>query len=214
MKNILLPLAGVCVCSGAYAGDWYIGFGAGAVRSLDAGDNIAANHTALAQYGITNYTSSDRTGTALSLLGGYRFGRWLGAEINYTDLGVFDLHGFAGPNHTLPVGGERDGISLLSLDAMVAVPLGSTFAIYGKAGPALAMVDQASCVSGILFCDSSSDSGGATHAAVGVRFTPETLIGELRLDYSRYMDVDAGTNQFTGGDFNVWQVQYVYHFGE
>lgn len=212
MKKILLTLAAMCACSGAYAGNWYIGFGAGGSRSVDAGDNLAANRTSLAQYGITQFTSSDRTAAVLSLIGGYRFTRWLGAEINYTDFGAFDARGFAGPNHTLPVGRERDLISLLSINALVALPIGHAFAVYAKAGPALANIDQTTCVSDIRFCDSSSDTTGAMHGAVGIRLTPESLIGEIRLDYSRFIDVNAGNNHFTGGDFNVWQVQYVYDF--
>lgn len=214
MKKNLLMIAAMCVCSGAYAGNWYVGFGAGAARSLDAGDNIAAGRTGLNEYGITNFTNSDRTASVLSLLGGYRFNRFLGLEADYTDFGVFSVRGFAGPNHTLPVGRERNGISLLSMNAVVTAPMGSWFGVYAKAGAALANVDRTVCVSGLIFCDSSSDTGGATRGAVGVRFSPPSLIGEIRLDYSRYMDVDAATNQFTGGDFDVWQVQYVYDFDD
>jgi len=213
-KMLLMMIAALCACPSAYADNWYIGFGAGGSRSVDAGNNIADGHTNLRQYGVTNFTSSDRTDTVLSVFGGYHFNHFLGAELDYTDLGTYDARGFAGPNFTLPTGRERDEINVLSLEAVLTAPIGDAFAVYGKIGPALANVDESTCVSSVRFCDTSSDTTGAMHGSVGVRLTPASLIGEIRLEYSRFHDVNAGSKQFTGGDFNVWQVQYVYDFGE
>jgi opacity protein-like surface antigen len=218
MKNILTMTALLCIAAGAradgwYDNGWYIGFGLGGVRTADASENIDAHHTALARYGINDITSHDTTSSATSLLGGYRFNKFLAAELAYTDLGDYDMRGFSGPAQTLPAGRERDRVSALSLSAVATAPIGDVFAIYGKIGPVLATVEERTCVSNLFFCDSSSDTNDAWLGGVGLRLTPPTLIGEIRLEYNRYGDIRDGS-EFTAGDFNLWQVEYVYSFSE
>jgi hypothetical protein len=212
MNKIVAITAALLTYHTAYAGNWYVGAGLGTARAKDASENAAANSSTLSQYGITDITSHDDNAGALSIFGGYRFNDHLAAELAYTYLGSYYLHGFSGPGHTLPAGREENRVDAFSLAAVATAPVNNTFSLYGKLGPTLATNEERTCISNIWWCDSSSDVRTGTVFGVGAAVTFPRLIGKLRLEVDRYNNVGDSQSEFTAGRFTLLQLQYVYHF--
>jgi hypothetical protein len=212
MKKILAMIAAVFAWQTGYAGNWYVGLGLGAARANDASENIAAGNSTLAQYGIGNITSYDDRSGALSLLGGYRFSEHVAADLAYTYLGSYDLHGFTAPGRTPPAGREENHIDALSLAAVFTAPVNDSLSLYAKLGPTLAMNEERTCVSNIRWCDSTSDTKNGLIFGVGGSVTFPRLIGELRLEVDRFSHAGDTHNEFTAGRLSLLQIQYVYSF--
>lgn len=214
MKKFLVMMAALFACQTGYAGNWYVGAGLGLAHTNDASKNIAADNSTLAQYGISDITSYDDRSGALSFLGGYRFNEHVAAEVAYTYLGTYDMHGFTAPGRTPPTGRERNQVDALSLAAVLTAPLNGSFSLYGKLGPTLAMNEERTCVSNIRWCDSTSDTKNGLIFGAGASVTFPRLIGELRLEVDRFTHVGDTHNEFTAGRFSLLQIQYVYSFSE
>jgi hypothetical protein len=212
MNRILLMVAALLVCQTGHAGDWYVGGGLGMARAKDASENAAANSSTLAQYGISDITSHDDSSGTLSIFGGYQINKYLAAELAYTYLGTYDMHGFTAPAPTLPAGREQNRADAFSLAAVFSAPLGKTFSLYGKLGPTLTTNEQRTCISNVWWCDSSSDVRSGLLFGVGGTIHFPRLIGHLRLEADRFNNVGDSQNEFTAGRFNVLQLQYVYTF--
>ena len=212
MNKFVVITAALLTCHTAYAGDWYIGAGLGTARAKDASANAAANGSTLSQYGITDITSHDDNAGALSIFGGYRFTDHVAAELAYSYLGSYYLHGFSGPGHTLPAGREENRVDAFSLAAVGTAPLNDTFSLYGKLGPTLATNEERTCISNVWWCDSSSDVRVGAVFGVGGAVSFPGLIGELRLEVDRYNHVGESQSEFTAGRFTMVQLQYVYTF--
>lgn len=214
MKRITVMMAALCACQTGMAGNWYVGAGLGAAHANDASQNVAAGNSTLAQYGIGEITSYDDHSGALSLLGGYRFNTYVAAELAYTYLGGYDLHGFTAPGRTPPAGREENQVDALSLAAVLTAPVNDSFSLYAKLGPTLATNAERTCVSNIRWCDSTSDVKNGSIFGVGGSITFPRLIGALRLEVDRYNQVGDTHNEFTAGRFSLVQIQYVYSFSK
>jgi hypothetical protein len=212
MNRILIIVAALFACQTGYAGNWYVGAGLGMAHAKDASENAAANSSTLARYGITDITSHDDNSGTLSIFGGYRFSTHLAAELAYTYLGTYDMHGFTAPAPTLPAGREENRADAFSLAAVFTAPLDKSFSLYGKLGPTLTTNEQRTCISNVWWCDSSSDVKAGLLFGVGGALSFPRLIGHLRLEIDRFNHVGDSQNEFTAGRFTLVQLQYVYAF--
>ena len=212
MYKILVIMAGLLASQQVFASNWYVGAGLGVGHAKDASNNAASGNSTVAQYGISNITSiNDNSGT-LSIFGGYHFNKQLAAELAYSYLGNYDMHGFTGPGHTLPAGSEEDRADAISLAAVLTLPIDSSFSIYGKLGPTLTTNEQTTCISNVWWCDSSSHVKTGMMLGVGASVSLPRLIGKLRLEVDSFNHVGDNSSEFTSGRFTQLQLQYVYFF--
>ena len=212
MKKIIVAMAALFACQAGHAGNWYFGAGLGPAHAKDASENVAAGNSTLAQYGINNITSYEDNSGSLSILGGYRFTEHVAAELAYTYLGTYNMHGFTAPGRTPPSGREQNRADALSLAAVLTAPLADSFSLYGKLGPTIATNEVTTCVSDVRWCDSSSDVKIGSMVGVGASFTFPRLIGEIRIEADSFNHVGNANNEFTAGRFPLLQMQYVYSF--
>ena len=212
MKKIMVMMTALFACQATHAGNWFVGGGLGLARAKDASENAAANTSTLARYGITDITAHDDNSGALSIFGGYRFSRHLAAEIAYTYLGSYSMHGFTPPAPTLPAGREENRADAISLAAVFTAPIDNSFSLYGKLGPTLTTNEERTCISNIWWCDSTSDVKTGLVFGVGGSVSFPGLIGRLRLEADRFSHVGDSQNEYTAGRFTLLQLQYVYEF--
>lgn len=212
MYKILVIMAALLASQQVLANNWYVGAGLGVGHAKDASNNAASGNSTVAQYGISNITSiNDNSGT-LSIFGGYRFNKQLAAELAYSYLGYYDMHGFTGPGNTLPAGSEENRADAISLAAVLTVPIGSSLSLYGKLGPTLTTNEQTTCISNVWWCDNSSDVKTGMMIGAGASVSLPRLIGNLRLEIDSFNHVGNGGSEFTSGRFTQLQLQYVYSF--
>ena len=108
---------------------WYAGASAGRSAATVDDDRIRAG---LLGQGLGTASIDDRDhNTGYKLFGGYQFGRNLGLEMGYFDLGHF---GYTA--HTVPPGTLDGDIKLrgLNLDLVGTLPLGEKLSVLGRAG--------------------------------------------------------------------------------
>jgi OOP family OmpA-OmpF porin len=114
-------LCGLVAASQASAQGFYIGGSVG--QSSFDDDNVIPDL-------ITSGTVDDKD-TGFKIFGGYQFNRNFGVELAWVDLGEASYSGtFLG----LPVTGGTVKTSGLNISAVGTFPLGSGFALFGKAG--------------------------------------------------------------------------------
>ena len=212
MKMIMVLMAVLFACQTGHADSWFVGAGLGSARAKDASKNAAANSSTLARYGINDITAHDDNSGSLSIFGGYRFSRHVAAELAYTYLGSYSMHGFTSPAPTLPAGREENRVDALSLAAVFTAPINNTFSLYGKLGPTLTVNEERTCISNIWWCDSTSDVKTGLVIGLGGSVSFPGLIGELRLEADRFNHVGDSYNEYTAGTFTQLQLQYVYAF--
>ncbi len=212
MKKILVAAVAFFVCQTGYADEWYVGAGAGLGYANDASNNVASGNSALAQFGVGEITSYNNRSGTLSFLGGYRFNKYVAAEVDYTFLGIYDMHGYTGPGRTPPSGREKNQAEALALAAVLTAPVSDTFSLYGKFGPTLTTNEERTCVSNIRRCDSNTDIRNGLVFGIGGSITPPRLLGAIRVELDRFNHVGDTQNEYTAGRFSLLQVQYVYTF--
>ncbi len=212
MNKILVLVATLLICQTGHAGQWYVGAGLGTAHAKDASENAATGGSTLTQYGITDITSHDDNSGSLAIFGGYQFNPYLAAEIGYTYLGTYEMHGFTAPAPTLPAGREQNRADAFSLAAVVGTPIDKTFSVYAKLGPTITTNEQSTCISNTWWCDGSSDVKAGLLFGVGADLRPSRLLGYLRVEVDRFNNVGDSQNEFSAGRFNVLQLQYVYSF--
>jgi OOP family OmpA-OmpF porin len=133
---------------------WYIG-GAYGLTSIDAGS-----------LGTVTIDDGD---SGFKLYGGFQFNKFLGAEVGYVDFGSFPAT--AGSSGNLSA-------TAFTLAAVGTLPLGESFALYGKAG--LWMWEQDSSIATTANAD-----GSDLFIGVGARFNLNKNWG-LTLDVEQY----------------------------
>jgi len=153
---VILPASFFAFTTPAAAQDagWYIG-GAYGMTSIDAG-------------GLGTVTIDDGD-SGFKLYGGFQFNKFLGAEVGYVDFGSFPAT--AGSSGNLSA-------TAYTLAAVGTLPLGESFALYGKAG--VWMWKQDSTIAGTANTDGSDLFIGA-----GARFNLNKNWG-LTLDVEQY----------------------------
>lgn len=167
---ILSSFAGMSTAQAAEpVGGWYLGASAGVATT---NGNTSAG----------GMTMTDKTDTALSLRGGYRFNANWAVEGGYADLGKSKYRQAGSPDGTIKT-------SVWHVDAVGILPLADKFAIFGKLGVAQMNYD-----------DTGSKTNKTTpHLGLGASYslTPAVV---LRAEYDDY-----GKAKFTGSDLRSSQ---------
>lgn len=132
-----------------------------------AGGSVGQSSTSL-----DNVTLSKKSDTAFSLLGGYKISQTLGVEAEYVNLGKVST-----------ATGSAD-ISAIAAAAVVAIPIYTDFAFYGKLGFARTSFGYAT----------SGTSASRTTATFGLggQFKIDPSLG-VRVGWDRYAVGDAVT---------------------
>lgn len=162
---VLLPAFFFVVGTPAVAQDagWYIG-GAYGTTSLDVDTS-----------GLPG-VSIDDGDSGFKLYGGFQFNKFLGAEVGYVDFGKFPVS--AGSTGDL-------SLTAFTLAAVGTLPLGESFALYGKAG--LWMWESESSIPNTAGTDDAD-----VFIGVGARFNFNKNFG-LTLDVEQYEASDSIT---------------------
>lgn len=171
--TLALILSGFAGMSAAHAaepvGGWYFGGSVGAATTTDTFNGVG-----------TSLTQTDKTDTALSLRGGYRFNANWAAEGGYADLGKSKYQQAGYPENTMKT-------ALWHIDAVGTVPLNDKFSVFGKLGVAQITYD----VNG----DKNHKSTLHLGAGASYALTPAVV---LRAEYDDY-----GKARFTDGSASL-----------
>ncbi len=187
---------------------WYAGANVG--RSAATIDDTRISAGLLGQ-GLGTASIDDRDhNTGYKLFGGYQFGRNLGLEAGYFDLGHF---GYTA--HTVPPGTLDGDMKLrgLNLDLVGTLPLGERLSVLGRVGVTSARASDSFSATGAAHVpySSANPSERATNWKAGIglayNFTPALA---MRLEAERYRVNDAVGNR---GHVDMMSVGLVYRFG-
>jgi len=180
-------LCGLVAASQASAQGFYIG---GSVGQSSFDDDNAVPGL------ITSGTVDDKD-TGFKIYGGYQFNRNFGLELAWVDLGKASYSGtFLG----LPVTGGTVKASGLNISAVGTLPLGSGFALFGKAG-LFAWESEANDVTGGVPFSGKEDG---TDLSIGVGASYDfTKNFAIRAEWERFKAV---------GDIDLLSVGIVYKF--
>lgn len=182
----VLVLSGLVAASQASAQGFYIG---GSVGKSDFDDN---NTTGL----ITSGTV-DGKDTGFKIFGGYQFNQNFGVELAYVDLGQASYSGFFG---AVPVTGGTVKTSGLNISAVGTLPLGSGFALFGKAGLFTWEAKANDTTGGLPF--SATDDGVDLSLGIGASY-----------DFTKNFAIRAEWERFKAvGDINLLSLGIVYKF--
>ncbi len=142
----------------------------------------------------------DDEDSGFRVFGGYRFGRVLGLEISYSDLGAVGFDGMSDGSQALNDGYSAGPVTanvetqLLSVSLTAGVPLGRIVSIYGKAGMHVFAADGSLTESFGEFdlddFDLAESGTGAVYGA-GVEVRPAPKFG-LRLEWEVAQDAAVG----------------------
>lgn len=176
---------------------WYAGASAGWSRYTDNCPNA-----------IPVGVSCDDSGGAYSVFGGYQFIRYFGVELGYVDLGKA---GAATPSAGTTESVKARGLELLGVGAL---PIGSRFELYAKAGVYVVDVDYA--CSGCTSISSLSETASDFTYGIGAIVSFSKNFG-LRLQYQRYQDVGfdtaiGSTAIKDKGDIDAFTVGLIFRF--
>ena len=183
----VLVLSGIVAASQASAQGFYIG---GSVGQSSFDDDNAIPDL------ITSGTV-DGKDTGFKFFGGYQFNQNFGLELAWVDLGKASYSGTFGG---IPVSGGTVKTSGLNISAVGTLPLGSGFALFGKAG-LFAWEAEANDVTGGLPFSGTEDG---TDLSYGVGASYEfTKNFAIRAEWERFKAV---------GDIDLQSIGVVYKF--
>ena len=183
----LLALGGLVAASQTAAQGFYIG---GSVGKSDFDDDNAIPD-------LITSGSVDGSDTGFKIFGGYQFNQHFGVELAWVDLGKA---GYSGTFSGLPVTGGTVETSGLNLSAVGILPLGSGFALFGKAG-FFAWESKAKDVTGGLPFSGKED-GTDLSLGIGASYDFTKNFG-IRAEWERFKAV---------GDIDLLSVGLVYKF--
>jgi len=183
----LLALGGLVAASQTAAQGFYIG---GSVGKSDFDDDNAIPD-------LITSGSVDGSDTGFKIFGGYQFNQHFGVELAWVDLGKA---GYSGTFSGLPVTGGTVETSGLNLSAVGILPLGSGFALFGKAG-FFAWESKAKDVTGGLPFSGKEDGTDLSYG-VGASY-----------DFTKNFAIRAEWERFKAvGDIDLLSVGIVYKF--
>jgi OOP family OmpA-OmpF porin len=171
--GLIAAVGGVSPRALAQDSGWYTGASAGWSSYTDNCPNAT-----------TVGVSCDDSGGAYSVFGGYQFIKYFGVELGYVDLGKA---GAATPATGVSETVKARGFELLGVGA---IPIGSRFEIYAKAGVYVMDVDY-KC-SGCTTISSLGETASDLTYGLGAIVSFSKNFG-LRLQYQRYQDVGFDT---------------------
>jgi len=171
----VLAWSGLTVASQASAQGFYIG-GAVGKTEHDEGNAIPD---------LITSGSVDGSDSGFKIFGGYQFNPYFGLELAWVDLGKA---GYSGTFLGTPVTGGSVETSGLNFSAVGTWPLGSGFALFGKAG-VFAWEAKANDVTGGLPFSAKED-GGDVSFGVGANYD-FTKNFAIRAEWERFKAVDT-----------------------
>jgi len=190
MKKLFAAIAISMVSTAAMAQDtgWYVGgaFGQSKAKDFCAGVSGA---------GIT----CDDTDVTLKGMGGYQFTRNLAVEFGLTAAGGVEARG--------PAGTVTIEAAIAEATAVGILPLGDRFTVFGKLGIYTSAVETDFNTILIRNTERTTNSDLTYGAGVGFAITPKL---QLRAEWQRYQDVDAGI--VGKSDVEVISLGMVYRF--
>lgn len=188
---------------------WYAGGSVGASQaSTNAGQITASLLTAGFATGAV--TTTDESGTAFKLFGGYRFNRHIALEGGYFDLGTFNfLATTTGPAGTLVGVSKPRGVNF---DAVGTLPITGNFSAIGRVGALSVDPKDSYTGSGGVGIGINPGSGGKSGLSykfgVGLQYDFTKSLG-LRGEVERYR-VDDNFN--SRHDVDVFSAGLVFKF--
>ena len=190
MKKLVMAVAVSMASTAAMAQDkgWYVG---GALGQSKAKDFCAGVTTP----GIT----CDDTDVALKGIGGYQFTRNVAVEFGFTTGGLAEARGSGGTDTITAAIAEAAGVGIL--------PLGDRFSVFGKFGIYTSFVKREIDTILVRTDDDKTNSDLTYGAGVGFLITPKL---QLRAEWQRYQDVDAGI--VGKSDVDLLSIGMVYRF--
>ena len=156
-------------------GGFYLGGGVGASQARNFCDDAGAF-----------VGSCDDKDTAWKISGGYRFNRYVSAEIGYVNLGKISFDGRVGAT---PFSGSArtDGVEFLAVGYL---PLAQGFSLFGKLGAFL--WDSRGDVAVGSFAGGGKDNGTDVTYGLGLQYDFNRNLS-ARLEWQRYNNIDVDT---------------------
>jgi len=183
----VLVLSGIVAVSQASAQGFYIG---GSVGQSSFDDDNAIPDL------ITSGTV-DGKDTGFKFFGGYQFNQNFGLELAWVDLGKASYSGTFGG---IPVSGGTVKTSGLNISAVGTLPLGSGFALFGKAGLFAWEAEANDVTGGLPF--SGTEDGTDLSYGVGASY-----------DFTKNFAIRAEWERFKAvGDIDLLSIGVVYKF--
>lgn len=183
----VLALSGASAASQAAAQGFYLG---GSVGKSDFDDDNAIPD-------LITSGSVDGSDTGYKIFGGYQFNQNFGVELAWVDLGKAS---YSGTFFGFPVTGGSVETSGLNVSAVGILPLGSGFALFGKAGLFAWESKARDVTGGVPF--SAKDDGTDLSLGVGVSYDVAKNFG-IRAEWERFKAV---------GDIDLLSVGVSYRF--
>ena len=190
MKKLIAAIAVSLASAPAMAQDkgWYVGGGFGQSKAKD----FCAGVT-------TPGVSCDDSDVTLKGMGGYQFTRNFAVDFGFTATGVAEARG--------PGGTDTITAAIAEATAVGILPLGDRFSLFGKAGIYTSMVEREVNTILIRATDDKTNSDLTYGVGVGFLITPKL---QLRAEWQRYQDLDAGTAGKS--DLDLVLIGMVYRF--
>lgn len=184
---VVLVSSGLLAATQASAQGFYLG---GSVGQSNADDGNAIPDL------ITSGTV-DGKDTGYKIFGGYQFNQNFGLELAWIDLGKAS---YSGTFFGLPVTGGTVKTSGINISAVGTLPLGSGFALFGKAGLLAWESKQDDVTAGVAF--SNKEDGTDLSFGIGASYDFTKNFG-IRAEWERFKAV---------GDIDLLSVGLVYKF--
>lgn len=162
--------------SATFAQDGRLYFGA-SFGQAEANDFCRDVNDIFTGFGITP-TGCDEKDGAFKLFGGFQANRNFAIEASYFDYGSFRANGDFGGPLTL-----RGDITAFGVAALITLPMGERFSLFGKAGLLFSDIDVVISGAGAgVFAESDSETG--LHIGLGALFSVTDRIG-IRAEWER-----------------------------
>ena len=200
---------------------WYVGASVGRAKAADAGSNVSSGVNEACAVAITAgatgcaaFVNYDENRTGASFFAGQKYGRYVGAEVGYVDLGTYDLSGsflVSGSGGTATLfGSEEDKASATYIDAVLTYPVTPVVSVFGKVGIAYMHNEESCSLSGAV-CGSHTDNSWEPDFSIGVGTEITPTVG-LRLAYSQFNSVGDSNYEYTAGNFRYLELAGIVHF--
>lgn len=187
IATTVLVLSGLVAASQTPAQGFYLG---GSVGQSDFDDSNAVPDL------ITSGTV-DGTDTGYKIFGGYQFNQNFGVELAYVDLGKAT---YSGTFFGAPVTGGTVKTSGFNISAVGTLPLGSSFALFGKVGAFAWEAKANDTTGGVSF--SGKEDGTDLSYGLGASYNFTKNVG-VRAEWERFKAV---------GDIDLLSVGLIYKF--
>lgn len=204
MPRIRLPwiAAALMAASPAFSQDLAHGYAGLAGGQSRTGHELVTNRQATIVDATIESSAFDATDTGWKAFAGWRFNDYLALEASYADLGRSRLVTNTVSVDLLPGSIDlRRKTTAFGLDAVVSAPVGTRFAVFGRAGAARARAQEVeSLEGGIVFTNgpsgererSATFDETVAHFGAGGEWRVRDNVS-LRLEWERFHNVGKGS---------------------